>query len=93
MDEGTSGSSDHEQHRAAPDEGVRAPFSTESGEAPQISIFDGKGNETVVVAADNKDGIPSQGTGATAEEALADAQKLRGGNTLGDGFGPVQEGH
>lgn len=85
VDKGGAGTSDHEQHRAGPDEGVRAPFSTESGEPPQISIFDGKGDESVVVAADNDAGIPSQGTGASAEEALADAKDPS--DTLGEDFG------
>jgi len=85
MDEGASGTSDHEQHRAGPDEGVRAPFSTESGEEPQISIFDGKGNESVVVATDNKDGKPAQGTGPTAEAARANATESE--DTIGPDFG------
>ena len=93
LDKGDAGTSDHEQHRAGPNEGVRAPLSTESGEESQISIFDGKGNETVVVATDNADGNPSQGTGASAEEARADAQKRKGGDTLGDDFGTAPKGH
>lgn len=85
LDKGDAGTSDHEQHRAGPNEGVRAPLSTESGEEPQISIFDGKGNETVVVATDNEDGKPAQGTGPTAEAARAQAKESS--DTIGPDFG------
>lgn len=73
------------QHRAPAGEGVRAPIAEEGGVPPQMSIFDGKGNESIVVLAQNEDGYPAQGSGDTAAEALADAKK---GHTMtGDAFG------
>ncbi len=78
------GSSDHPQHRAGPDEGYRAPSVDETGIAQQ-SIFDGAGNEVVVVTTTNEDGVVQQGTGANAEEALKDAR--RSDKPIGDGFG------
>lgn len=53
----------------------------------QMSLYDGAGNETVVVMAENEQGRRAQGTGATAEEARADAEK--GDSLLGEGFGPA----
>jgi len=53
--QGVMGPDNGPQHRAGPGEGIRAPFA-EDGEAPQISVFDGKGNESVVVAGQNEDG-------------------------------------
>lgn len=85
LDQGDTGTSDHDQHRAGANEGVRAPFSRDSGEEPQISIFDGAGNESVVVATDNKDGKPAQGTGPSAEAARANAKESS--DTLGEDFG------
>ncbi len=72
--EGIAGDSDHEQHRAGPNEGVRAPLSRDSGGPSQTSIFDGKGNESVVVATTNKDGRAVQGSGADVESALKEAK-------------------
>ncbi|MEW6154299.1 MAG: hypothetical protein AB1673_09975 [Actinomycetota bacterium] len=79
------GSSDHPQHRADDDEGYRAPSVDETGVAQQ-SIFDGAGNEVVVVTTTDEDGRRKQGTGASFEEALADAQDSS--EPIGDGFGP-----
>ena len=53
----------------------------------QMSLYDGAGNETVVVMAENEQGRRAQGTGATAEEARADAES--GDSLLGKGFGPA----
>ena len=51
------GSTDHSQHRAPDNEGVGAPMAQATGEGPpQISIFDGQGNETVVVVAEDEEG-------------------------------------
>ena len=92
LGQGDTGSSDHEQHRAGPNEGVRAPLSRDSGGPPQISVFDGKGNEEVVVLTENEEGKTSQGTGPTAADAMADAKDP--GDTLGEGFGPgVNKGY
>jgi hypothetical protein len=88
MPEDRTGSLDHPTHRAGPDEGVRASVE-ESGELQQ-SIFDGKGNEIVVVTGEDEEGNRKQGTGWSAEEARADAQDS--GEPIGHGFGPSAEG-
>ena len=89
---GDTGTSDHEQHRAGPNEGVRAPLSRDSGGPSQISVFDGKGNEEVVVLSENEEGKTSQGTGKSAAEAMENAKDP--GDTLGKGFGPsVNKGY
>lgn len=56
-----------------------------SDDPSQMSLYDGAGNETVVVMAENEDGRRAQGTGKTAAEAKADAEK--GSSILGKGFG------
>jgi len=88
--EGVSGDTDHEQHRAGDGEGVRAPYAAETG-VSEISVFDGAGNESVVRVATDAEGNTSQGTGATSEAAAADAEELldEGTRTIGEGFGPV----
>jgi hypothetical protein len=85
MQDDRAGSSDHPQHRAGEDEGVRAPFQEDKGPI-QSSVFDGAGNEQVVVTTGDAEGNRTQGTGATAEEALADAQNSD--EAVGDGFYP-----
>lgn len=73
--------------RAPEGEGVSAPLSTDSGGPPQMSIFDGAGNESVVTFAENdKDGRIGEGAGATLEDAQADARD--GDSLLGDDFSP-----
>lgn len=71
--------------RAPAGEGILSPTSDETGGPPQTSVFDGAGNESVVVVTENKDGEIVEGTGATLEDALKDADK--GDNRLGDAFG------
>ena len=70
--------------------GYRAPEGEgiASDDPSQMSLYDGAGNEIVVVLAENEDGRRAQGTGATAEEARADART--GSSLLGDGFGTAQ---
>jgi hypothetical protein len=88
--EGIAGESDHHQHRAGPDEGVRAPLATETG-VSEISVFDGAGNESVVRTTTDASGQRVQGTGDNSAEAEADAERLlkEGGQGVGEGFGPV----
>ena len=62
-------------HRAPPGEGVRAPMAQYGADHSEFSIFDGKGNEQVVVVADNERGNPVQATGDTSEEAEAKVAK------------------
>ena len=87
---GVAGDTDHHQHRAGEGEGVRAPINTETG-VSEISVFDGKGNETVVRHVADAEGNTAQGTGPSSEAAAADAEKLlkEGGRQIGEGFGPV----
>jgi len=72
--------------RAPVGEGVSAPFAADSGGPPQTSVFDGAGNESVVVLTDNKDGRTAEGTGETLADALKDAHDGHG--RLGDAFNP-----
>jgi len=67
-------------------EGISAPFAAESDGPPQTSVFDGAGNESVVVLAENKDGRMAEGTGTTLDDALKDAKE--GDTLLGDAFNP-----
>ena len=86
---GIAGDTDHEQHRAGPGEGVRAPFATETGVA-EISVFDGAGNESVVRHMADEDGRQAQGTGESSAEAEEDAKGLldKARQSLGDAFSP-----
>ena len=79
-----TGFTDHEVHRAGPNEGNRAPHVEETGVA-QHSIFDGAGNEVVVVTTTDADGKRKQGTGANAEEAMKSAHDPK--QPIGEGFG------
>ena len=54
---------------------MRAPLVEETG-VSEISIFDGKGNESVVRHARTEDGNVAQGAGPDSEAAEADAKKL-----------------
>lgn len=72
--------------RAPEGEGVSAPYAKDSGGPSQMSVFDGAGNESVVVVGENEDGQVAEGTGATLEDALKDTQK--GDSRLGDAFNP-----
>jgi hypothetical protein len=87
--EGVAGETDHEQHRAGPGEGVRAPFVEETG-VSEISIFDGAGNESVVRVAKDAEGRVAQGAGPTSEAAEAEAQELLKESRVGlsDKFSP-----
>lgn len=85
MQDDRAGSSDHPQHRAGPEEGVRAPFREDKGPI-QSSVYDGAGNEVVVVTTTNAEGERVQGTGRSAEEAAKEADELD--TAVGDGFYP-----
>lgn len=80
--------SDTELHRAGPGEGVRAPMAQYGADHAEFSIFDGKGNEQVVVVGDNEEGIPVQATGDSSEEA---AKKVADQDThITGAFSPSQ---
>lgn len=76
---------EHDVNRAGPNEGYRAPRVEETGVA-QSSIFDGAGNETVVVTTTDADGRNKQGTGRNAEEAMKSAKDTK--EPIGEGFYP-----
>jgi hypothetical protein len=80
------GETDHPQHRAGPGEGVRAPLVQDGADHAEFSIFDGKGNESVVVVTTDRTGHVAEGTGPNAAAAMADAKKHGG---IGKDFGPV----
>lgn len=77
-------------HRAPEGEGNRAPLAQEGAENAQFSIFDGEGNEQVVVLTDDSEGKPVMPTGDTAAEAKskADKGKTGTGTALGEGYSP-----
>ena len=75
---------EHDVNRAGPNEGYRAPRVEETGVA-QSSIFDGAGNEVVVVTGTDADGRNKQGTGANAEEAMKSLSDTK--EPIGEGFG------
>ena len=89
---GVAGDTDHPQHRAGEGEGVRAPYAEETG-VSEISVFDGKGNESVVRTVGDSSGQRAQGTGKSSADAAANAEKQladeTGRQTIGDDLGPV----
>ena len=90
---GVAGDTDHEQHRAGEGEGVRAPLLADGGDAAEISVFDGAGNESVVRMKTDEEGRTAQGTGPSSEAAEADADSLlkKARRAVGDAFGPVHK--
>ncbi len=77
-------------NRAPEGEGFRASRPMEKGEPIQQSVYDGAGNEVVVVTADQGGGARKQGTGANAAEAMEDA--MDPSEPIGEGFGTAS-GH
>src|SRR3712207_1675035 len=89
--EGVAGDTDHPQHRAGEGEGVRAPYAEETG-VSEISVFDGKGNESVVRTVGGAGGERVQGTGPTSADAAANAEELLeegARQDVGPGTGPA----
>ena len=68
---------------------MRAPLAEETG-VSEISIFDGKGNESVVRHTRTEDGRVAQGAGASSEEAAEEADELLKDSRVGlsDKFSP-----
>lgn len=91
--EGIAGDTDHPQHRAGPGEGVRAPLLADGGDAAEMSVFDGAGNESVVRLKTDAEGRTAQGTGPDSESAAKDADSLlkKARRAVGDAFGPVHK--
>lgn len=77
-----------EARRAPEGEGNRAPLAQNEGGDPQFSIFDGAGNEDVVVVTPNADDKPVAATGRTADEARKSADKMD--TMIGDGYSPEE---
>ncbi len=73
-----------EARRAPEGEGNRAPMAQYEGGDPQFSIFDGQGNENVVVVTE-KDGKPVAATGETADEARKSVPKMD--TMIGEDYG------
>ena len=74
---------------------MRAPLATETG-VSEISVFDGKGNETVVRTVGDESGQRAQGTGPDSASAAADAERLLdegGRQDVGEGMGPPPTGY
>jgi hypothetical protein len=67
-------STDHANRVRNPDEGARAPSAEELGFA-EHSVYDGEGNEVVVVQGLDEQGRPAQGFGETREEAMKSARR------------------
>ena len=85
-EENRMGSSDHEQHRTPEGEGSDSTMAQTKDSGPaEMSVYDGKGNEKVMVTTDGDDGTAIQGTGDTAEEAIKDAKSE--GGPLGPAVG------
>jgi len=80
-----TGSSDHEQDRTPEGEGSEATMASEQSGPAQVTVYDGKGNEKVMVTTDGEDGTAVQGTGEDVDAALKDAKE--GGGPLGPAVG------
>ena len=79
--------SNPDRRRAGPGEGIRADFAQETGGQAQTSVFDGKGNESVVIFGVNTEDQPAQGTGpdvASAEAEVAEGDAHDPGSDFGN---------
>ncbi len=81
-----TGLSTPDSNRAADGEGVRAPLASDGADHSEFSVFDGAGNEQVVVVDTNEDGKLVQSTGDSSADAVKGVNKLK--KRLGDAFGP-----
>ncbi len=82
------GTGAEDAHRAPEGEGNRAPLAQESGGEPQFSVFDGQGNEQVVVVTTGPDGKPVMPTGDTAAEARSKAGDTETDTGVGEAYSP-----
>jgi hypothetical protein len=80
-----TGLSAEDTHRAPEGEGTRAPFAADGADHPEFSVFDGTGNEQVVVVTQDEEGKITEGTGDTSADAMKAAGKQE--EQLGPGFG------
>ncbi len=84
-----TGLSAPDANRAGEGEGVRAPLAADGADHSEFSVFDGAGNESVVVVGTNDEGKVTQATGKSSEEAQGLLGKMK--ERLGDGFGPSKK--
>ncbi|HWC11825.1 MAG TPA: hypothetical protein VG455_11440 [Acidimicrobiales bacterium] len=77
-----------EADRAPEGEGNRAEFAQYGADKSQFSIFDGAGNENVVVVTDNEEGKPVAATGKTADDAQKSVKKMDSG--IGEDYYPPE---
>jgi len=84
------GTGEEDANRAPEGDGNRAEFAQYGAEDAQFSIFDGHGNEQVVVVTGDSEGKPVMPTGDTAADARAkaDKDKTGTGTAIGDGYSP-----
>lgn len=82
-----TGVSSPDSNRAGEGEGIRAPLASEGADHSEFSVFDGQGNESVVVVGTGDDGKIVQSTGESSEEATGALGKMK--EKLGDAFGPA----
>ncbi len=77
---------DPDKRRAGAGEGIRAPFAQDTGGQSQTSVFDGKGNETVVTFGTNADGQHEDGSGRNVADAHeeVEADDVPAGRTEGN---------
>jgi len=81
-----TGLSAPDSNRAGEGEGVRAPLAQDGADHSEFSVFDGAGNESVVVVGTNEDGKLVQSTGDSSAAAAKGVNKLK--ERLGKAFGP-----
>ncbi len=80
-----TGLSTPDSNRAAEGEGVRAQLASDGADHSEFSVFDGAGNEQVVVVDTNDEGKLVQSTGDSSADAAKGVDKLK--ERLGDAFG------
>jgi hypothetical protein len=80
-----TGQTDHEQHRAGSGEGREAPMAQHGADHAEYSVFDGSGNESVVVVGEGTDGKIAEGTGPSSADAMQDLGRP---DNLGSDFSP-----
>lgn len=81
-----TGQDDHDQNRANEGEGGRAGWVEDGNELPEYAIFDGKGNESVVVVGADEKGNKKEGTGPDREAAKKNMKDSK--DPLGPDFSP-----
>ncbi len=89
-EQGVTDRAAHTDHRAPEGEGNLSPSMDEGNDRPEMSVFDGKGNESVAVLGEDEDGNRTISTGpdrASAVEGLADPDER-----IGEDYSPDPSG-